>query len=264
MRTLLSTRLFAVAPLDAWHLRFAMRHGFPSFELYAAPGHLDVLAPDEPEEVRDLVHDMGVRATWLHASRALLDQLLDPDQLHRFSEALETMGIEVVTACLRSWPRPRGGAMLELSELMVQVEEAGARLIVDVDRLDAKSLRKIEYGVGLSWDLGGPALGMDLEIPEIHDLLLHVNRGRLHVVRASHRIDHLREPPGEREALMLEEAWRLRPPGTIVYDVDDPTGFGSLADYEEVMVALKAFHSGRMRPLRPGGGGIGWAALAPG
>lgn len=265
MRALLSTRLFAAAPLDATHVRFAVRHGFPSLELYAAPGHLDVLAPDEPERVRDLVHGMGVRASWLHASRALLEQLLDPKRLHRFSEALETMRVEVVTTTLRSWPRPRGGAMLELSELMVQVEEAGARLVVDVDRLDAKSLRKIEYGVGISWDLGGQGLGLELDLEEIDDLLLHVNRGRLHAVRASHRIDHLREPPGAREAVLLEEAWRLRAPGTLVYDVDDPSGFGSRAEFEAVMADLKAFHAGEMRPPRPGlQGGIGWAALAPG
>ena len=265
MRALLSTRLFSAAPLDAVHLRFAMRHGFPSLELYAAPGSLDVLAPGEPERVQEIVHEAGVRASWLHAGRDLLEQLLDPDRLHRFSEALEVMRIEVVTATLRSWPRPRGGAMLELSELQVQVEEAGAQLVIDVDRLDAKSLRKIEYGVGLCWDLGGPAMTMDLGMVEIDDLLRHVNRGRLAAVRASHRIDHHRDTPGPREALLLEEAWRLRTPGTLVYDVDDPTGFGNLADYEAVMAAIKAFHAGEMRPPRAGSqAGIGWASLAPG
>lgn len=265
MRALLSTRLFAAAQLDEWHVRFARRHGFPSLELYASPRHLDVLAPGEPERVRDLVHSEGVRATWLHAGRELLDRLMDPDELHRFSVAVETMRVEVVTATLRSWPRPRGGAMLELSELRASAEEAGARLVVDVDRLDARSLRKIEYGVGISWDLGGPALGMQLDKAEIDDLLEHVNRGRLYAVRASHRLDHHRDSPGPREALLLEEAWRLRAPGTLVYDVDDPTGFGSLADYEAVMADLHAFHSGEMRPPHGGDtGGFVWAALAPG
>ena|GEM_PF-2127617 len=265
MRALLSTRLFAAAPLDRWHLHFARRHGFPSFELWASPRHLDLLAEGEPERVRDLVHDEGLRANWLHASRDLLAQLVDFDALHRFSVAIETLRIEVVTATLRAWPRPKGGRMLDLTDLQSSAEEAGARLVVDVDRLDAPSLRKIPYGVGIAWDLGGPALGMQLDKAEIDDLLQHVNRGRLYAVRASHRLDHHRDAPGPREALLLEEAWRLRAPGTLVYDVDDPTGFGSLADYQAVMADLHAFHSGEMRPPHGGEtGGFVWAALAPG
>jgi len=265
VRALLSTRLFAAAPLDEWHVRFARRHGFPSLELYASPRHLNLLGPGEPERLRDLVRSEDAQAPWLHVGRELLARLVDPGMLHRFSLAVETLGVRVVTATLRSWPRPKAGAMLDLSDLLASAGEAGARLVVDVDRLDARSLRKLEYGVGICWDLGGPTLGMQLDKAEIDDLLEHVNRGRLHAVRASHRLDHHRDAPGPREALLLEEAWRLHAPGTLVYDVDDPTGFGSLADYEAVMADLHAFHSGEMRPPHGGTkGGFVWGALAPG
>ncbi len=262
MRALLSTRLFAATPLDLRTLLFARKGGFPSLELYANPGHLDLLRGGEASSVLQLLDSTETRAPWLRMSHLLIDRLADQRLHGRFVDALAELQIQVVTAALHSLPRD--GSSMDLEELMLLVEEAGARLVLDVDRLDPADLRRLPWNVGIGWDLAGPEEEPQVEIAAVDETLGQVGRGRLSAVRAAHRIDHLREPPGEREALLVQEAWHIRGPGVLIYDVDDPTGFGSLADYEAVFAEIHAFHSGGRLPPGHSGGSIFWAALSGG
>ncbi|AKU92791.1 hypothetical protein [Vulgatibacter incomptus] len=95
-------------------------------------------------------------------------------------------------------------------------------------------------------------------------MLNNVIHGHLQAVRASHRVDHLRDPPGPREAILLEEAWGRHAPRVVVYDVDDPLGLAQPSDYEYVLHEIRSFHAGEKRPPDQAGGGLFWAAFAPG
>lgn len=275
MRALLSTRLFAAVPLDFSALELARRAGFPTLELYATPRHLDVLNPGERRRLRHLLRDSGTTAPWLRASGALLQQLLDANVLADFADVLAELQVRKVTAGLRTWPWPGHGPSLDFDELSLRVEEAGAQLVIDAHRLDDPRLsRSISFGRGrqarpswkgeLSWDLANERENAPLSREEVDQMLGDTARGRLQGVRASHWANGHRAPPGTREAVLLEESFRLHAPGILIYDVDDPTGFADPAEYEDVLHQLRTFHEGGMRPPTEGSGGVFWASMAPG
>ena len=66
------------------------------------------------------------------------------------------------------------------------------------------------------------------------------------------------------QASVLEEVWAQQAPGFLVYDVEDPAGFGGVADIEDVLDSLRAFQAGEGRVHTESSGGIFWAAMAPG
>ncbi|AKU92790.1 hypothetical protein [Vulgatibacter incomptus] len=153
MRALLSTRLFAAAPLEASALQMAARAGFPSLELYAQPPHTTLLGPGELTRIRRELRAAGVKTPWLRLGAELLGRLRSPSLLSDLVDALEALQIRVVTASMASLPKPRSGATLELDELALHVEEAGARLVLDTGDLATAAVRSLPLGIGLGWDL---------------------------------------------------------------------------------------------------------------
>lgn len=271
MRALLSTRLFSAAPLDARALELALRAGFPSLELYASPTHADLTDAAELGWLRRLFRSAGVRTPWLHASKAFLEQLSEPAVLAGFADTLTALGVRVVTAELRQWPAPPG---LDWDELSLRAAEAGAQLLIGAHRLDDPRLSRspsaggIRWRGDLCWDLapigaaGGAGRGGGAPTKEELRLMLgRTARGRVVGVRASSWAEGVRKPPGQQEVLLLDEVYRAHNPEVLVYDVDDPLGF---AEAEELLEEIRSFHSGEKRPPSDEGGGIFWAALAPG
>lgn len=266
MRALLSTRLFASRPLDAVPLRLAKRHGFPELELHGDPRHFDFFRLGEVERVGTLLRREGVRAPWLRISPGVLNQLGDDRKLLAFGEAVRAMQFEAVVADTHSWGVRQDGTFLELDELKIRMLEQGTRLVLDLGRVDERIVRRLPSDVGLCWDVAASTATHDGEegIREVDEMLGGVARGRLLGVRVAHLADGRRQVPDAHEATLLEEAWRLQAPGTLVYDVDDPSGLGNERELAETLDALCAFHAGGKRRHPEDGGGLFWSALAPG
>jgi hypothetical protein len=98
---------------------------------------------------------------------------------------------------------------------------------------------------------------------EVEGLLRGTSRGRLFGVLVARQGVARRLVPEREEAEILEEIWRLQAPGSLIYDVDDPSGAGIEVELHDILAKLHDFHAGGDRP-RPDGGGIFWASLAPG
>lgn len=256
MRPVLSTRLFAPGPLRARELAPAIRRGFSELELLAHPHHLDVLDRAAPRAAARELARVGARASWLHLEQPLLNRLTERGALPRLGEAIRALDVRTVAASTRSWGVREDGTLLDVDALRAQVETAGARLALDLTQVDPRVLRRFSSNVGVCWDLAGaedPAEGDDL-----------VAAGRLLAVRVARIADGRRAVPAEREAGLLEEVFRRAAPGELIYDVDDPSGFGAVAELEDVLDQLHDFHAGSKRPHPEEGGGLFWAALAPG
>ncbi len=264
MRALLSTRLFACKPLDAGPLRMAREQGFPLLELYADPRHFDVFALGEVTRVGKLLQYEGMQAPWLHIGPSVLNQLGDERKLATLRDVIRGLRIEVVTADTHSWGVRQDGTFLGLDDLKMSAQVNGARLVLDLARIDERIVRRLPGDLGLCWDVAGVATHDSEDIREVDQMLEGVSRGRLLGVRVAHQGDGTREVPDRHEARLLEEVWRLQAPGTLIYDVDDPSGFGAEAELRGTLERLRDFHSGGKRPHPEGSGGLFWAGLAPG
>jgi len=265
MRALLSTRLFAVRPLDAAPLRLARRHGFPELELHGDLRHFDFFDLGEVQRVGALLAREGLRAPWLRVGAPVLNQLSDERRMLGLVEAVRALRLEAVVADMHTWGVRQDGAFQQVDELRTRLITNGARLVLDLPRVDERLLRRLPSDVALCWDLAGAITEDHPDATRlVDDMLSGLARGRLLGVRVAHLGDGIREPPDTHEAAILEEAWRLQAPGTLIYDVDDPTGFGVEREIVEVLEELRAFHAGEKRPHPAEGGGLFWSALAPG
>lgn len=269
MRALLSTQLFAALPLQADALRLAREAGFPSLELFGSARHVDLFHPAERRRIQHLLSSTGTRAPWLHLHADLLDSLRDDNLLAALPDALAELGVEVVTAALLDWPLPSGGQSLDLDELRIRTAEVGTRLVIEADRLDRKAFSRSTTGpmrwLGeLCWDLASLSGSAPLSMEEIESMLDGTTRGRMAALRASHGSRDRREPPGPREAVIVEETMRSHGPEVVIYDVADELGMASLSYYREILEQIRTFHEGGMLPPRDEGGGVFWASMAPG
>jgi hypothetical protein len=256
VRPILSTRLFAAGPLRAPELALACDRGFCDLELLASPRHLDVLDASSVRRTAAELARAGVRAPWLHLEQPLLNQLTGRGALERLGDAIAAFSVRTVAASTRSWGVRDDATFLDLDELRGQVETAGARLALDLSQVDDRVVRRLPPDIGVCWDLAGaedPRQGDDL-----------VAGGRLLAVRVARLADGQRAVPDRHEAELLEEVFRLRAPGDLIYDVDDPSGFGAIGELSRVIDELHEFHAGAKRPHPEDGGGLFWASLAPG
>ncbi|WP_373047065.1 hypothetical protein [Vulgatibacter sp.] len=266
MRALLSTRLFAAEPLDHAPLRMARDYGFTALELHAEPRHFDVFHPGEARRIASCLQIAGVTASWLHIGPAVLNQLTDERKLAAFADVVRGLRLEVVTASTHSWGVREDGTFLDLDALKLRVQANGARLVLDLARVDERVVRRLPSDLGLCWDMAGATShDGDEQIREVDEMLEGVARGRLLGVRVAHLgEDGKRSAPDRHEATLLEEVWRLQAPGTLIYDVDDPSGFGAAIEVRDTLEELRSFHAGEKRAHPEGAGGVFWAGLAPG
>lgn len=264
MRTLLSTRLFSLRPLDRVALATALEAGFPTLQLHAAPGHFDPLERGEPEHVAELLATMGMEAPWMHLDPDFLTRLvqLDAEQRQQWLRALRILRVDTLSLPKRPWTGA-GRRWPRLRELGLWAQEAGARLVLDVAFGNERILRHLPADVAICWDLCWPATDPTQEEEEADVLLRHLG-SRLWAVRVAHGEGDRRQAPGRREANLLTQAWRLQPPRVLVYDVEERRTFVSPAEWRGTLERILHFHSGGDRPPHQGGGGLFWAGLAPG
>jgi len=265
MRALLSTRLFAHRPLADAPLHLARAAGFPALELYADPRHFDPFALGEVTRVGRRLLAEGLQAPWLHLGPAVLNQLGDERKLATLADVVRGLRLEVVTADTHAWGVRQDGTFLGLDDLQNAMLENGARLVLDVGRVDDRIVRRLPHDLGLCWDMAAGSLAHEGdEAKQLDRMLEGMARGRLIGVRVAHQGDGIRQVPDTEEATLLEEVWRLQAPGTLVYDVDDPSGFGAEPELRDTLAALRGFHAGDKRRHPEGSGGLFWGALAPG
>lgn len=264
MRTLLSTRLFCAKPLTFEGLQLARRIGFTDLELYSDGKTFDVLDAAQVRRAAELLGRTGLRAPWLHLSPAILARLVDDATLGLFTDVVRAARFEVVTVNAANWAVRPDQTFLSLDDLKFRMQSNGARLVLDLGRFDDRITRSLPPDLGLCWDLAVPLADEGDVKREVGEMLGGFSRGRLAAVRVAHPGDGRRDVPTTREATMLEEVWRLQAPGTLVYDVDDPAGYGYDVDLRETLEQLRDFHAGSKRPHTEDGGGLFWAALAPG
>jgi sugar phosphate isomerase/epimerase len=262
VRTLLSTRLFAAHRLDEHALNLARRAGFPALELFADPGHLNLFDRDEVDSVVGLLAARGMRAPGLFVSLATLSRLGERQDRSAFARALRQLHVEAVVLPKRPWASAESLSFPHTSDVVFSIQEAGAMPVLNFCRAQERILRHLRRDVGLCWDLAWTGPGGPEEIAEIDTILGYLVKGRLRAVRVAHVEDGMRVVPGLREELLLRQAWKLHAPATMVYDVEDPSRFGSMAELTTILEDLRAFHTGRMHA--EAGGGVFWAALAPG
>jgi hypothetical protein len=175
------------------------------------------------------------------------------------------MRLEAVIADTQAFGVRQGGSPPDLDALALAVHGAGARLVLEVPVLDERLLGRLPPNLGLAWDLATPWPVPDEELrASVEGTLCGLARGRLVALRAARLEGGRRVAPGPREARVLESVWRLAAPGSLVYDVDDPSGFGAELEIRELLARLRDFHGGGQRPHDEEGGGLFWASLAPG
>lgn len=257
MRPLLSTRLLSATCCSTDSLRLARNAGFPSLELRSDSVGGDLFRAAEVERVSRVLTAEGTRAAWLQIGPDVTSRLDDPAALARFGHVLGQLRLEGVTVV---------GAVPDgpIADLLAQVEMGGARLCLERDTFSTADLRRWPRAVDLSWDLAA-ASRAGAGPGELDRFLGAVPTGRLLAVRVSgvdgtgHRV-----PPGEREALLLEEVWRRLRPEYVVYDVEDPSGFGAATSLGHVLDELRAFHSGAKHPHATQPWGLFGSGLAPG
>ena len=265
MRALLSTRLFAHSPLGDAPLRLAREAGFPALELYADPRHFDVFALGEVTSVARLLAREGMQAPWLHIGPTVLNQLTDERRLATLADVVRGLRLEVITADTRSWGVRQDGTFLGLEDLKMTAQVNGARLVLDLGRVDERIVRRLPSDLGLCWDVASGAIAHESdEIRQVDQMLEGIARGRLVGVRVAHLGDGVRSIPDKHEATLLEEVWRLQAPGTLIYDVDDPSGYAVERELRFALDSLRDFHAGGKRAHPEDGGGVFWGALAPG
>lgn len=263
MRTLLSTRLFSNQVLTPEPWLLARKFGFTTLELYADGKNLDVLNPGQAERIAWLAEAMGVHAPWIHLGPAVLDRLVDRESLVALGDLIRRLRLQMVTADTRRWGVAPGGTFLNLDDLRVECITNGARLVLELGRFEESVLQRFPPTIGICWDMAAPGLEEEQAIRDVEEILGGMARGRLIGIRVAHRGDGIREVPAEREARILEEVWRLHAPGALIYDVDDPSGFGAEVELRGSLEAIRDFHAGGSRPTTEEGG-LFWAALAPG
>lgn len=265
MRALLSTRIFAHSPLADAPLRLARLAGFPALELYADPRHFDVFALGEVTRVGRRLLAEGMQAPWLHLGPTVLNQLTDDRKLAALGEVIRGLRFEVIVADMHTWGVRQDGTFLSLDALRAKAEVNGARLVLDVGRVDERIVRRLPRDLGLCWDMAIGAIAHEAdEVRQLDQMLEGIARGRLLGVRVAHQGEASRQVPDTHEATLLEEVWRLQAPGTLVYDVDDPSGFGAEPEIRDALHSLRGFHAGDKRAHPEDGGGLFWGALAPG
>lgn len=264
MHTLLSTRVFANQLFNPEPWLLARRFGFTTVELFADGETLDIFDSIQVERIGVMAEAMGVHIPWIHLGPAVVDRLSDRGCLHSFGDTIRKFHLQVVTAGPRTPALSRIGVGWGVDDLRVEAMTSGARLVIDLERLDGEIVQGFPSGVGVTWDLGALDPADDDEVAAGVERFLGGNaRGRLAGLRVAHRGERLREVPGEREARLLEQIWKVHVPATLIYDVDDPSGFGAEVELKDTLEELKDFHSGGKRPPSEGGG-VFWAALAPG
>jgi hypothetical protein len=248
MRPLLSTRLLTATCCSAEGLRLAREAGFPSLELRSDSVGGDLFRGGEAERIFRLVTAQGDRIAWLQVDAAIAGKLGDPALRIRFRDALGRLRLEGVSV---TDPIPGGN----VGELLTAVELAGARLCLEREAFSAAELSRWPRAVELGWDLS-PAAAIGAGPRDLDRFLGPVPAGRLLAVRVSGRDEAGRRiPPGEREAILLEETWRRYRPEYVVYDVEDPSGFGAATSLDHVLAELRSFHTGGKHPhaVRPWG-----------
>lgn len=255
MRPVLSTRLFACGPPRAAEVDLARAAGFLDLEIHAGPRHLDVLDPGAVRRVARELRRAGLRAAWLHLDQPVLNRLRERGTLERLGDAVRLLEAGAVAASLRAWGVREDAAFLDLDALRTQIEISGARLALDLPQVDDRVLRRLPGTVGVCWDLAGAEDAAEADVLSAG--------GRLLAVHLARPVDGRRGLPDRREAQLLEEVFRRHAPGDLIYDVDDPSGFGAMSELEHVLDDLRAFHAGAKRPHPEQGGGLFWASLAP-
>lgn len=263
MRTLLSTRLFSNQVLTAEPWLLARKSGFTTLELYADGQNLDILEPGQVERIGWLAESMGVHAPWLHIGAAVMDRLTDRTQLVRLGDVIRQLRLQMVTADTRKWGVSPTGRFLNVDDLRVECITNGARLVLELGRFEERVFDHFPPTIGICWDLAAPGLEEEEAIQQVENILGGMARGRLIGIRVAHCADGRREVPTEREARILEEVWRLHAPGALIYDVDDPSGYGAEVELRSALDSIREFHAGGKRPTTEEGG-LFWAALAPG
>lgn len=254
MRPLLSTRLLFATCCGADALRHARDAGFPSLEL-RSDSVGDLLAPGQAERLARELAAEGTRAAWLAIGEDVTVTLGDPAALLRFGDALARLRLDGVTVAgpLRN---------VDVNELLAQTELSGARLCIERESFTAAEIRRWPRATDLGWDLAAASSSR----PEDLDRFLgEVPAGRLLTVRVSARDSAGRRiPPGEHEAILLDEVWRRLRPAYVVYDVEDPSGFCASTCLDDVLARLRSFHAGELHPHAPKPWGPLGSSLAPG
>jgi len=265
MRALLSTRIFAARRLDCAPLHLARRTGFPEVEIHAAPEHFDPFDLGAAQRAIAALQREGMRPRWLHVGAATLNQLGDERRMIAFRDVVRTLRVEAVVADTRAWGVRQDAGLLRIDDLKIRLLADNVRLVLDLRRIDERIARRLPSDLGLCWDMAG-ATAHDGEagLDEVRGMFEGLARGRILGVRAARLEDGRRGLPDRQEARLLEEVWRLQAPGTLVYDVDDPSGFGVERELRDTLEALCAFHGGAKRDHPEQGGGLFWSSLAPG
>lgn len=263
MRTLLSTRLFSNQVLTPEPWLLARKFGFTTLELNADGSNLDIFEPGQTDRIGWLAESMGVHVPWIHLGSRVLDRLTDRPSLVELGDVIRKLRLQMVTADTRQWGVSPSGTFLNLDDLRVECLTNGARLVLELGHFEETIVERLPPTLGICWDLAAPGLEEDEAIRQVEEILGSMARGRLIGIRVAHRGDGFREVPAEREARILEEVWRLHAPGALIYDVDDPSGYGSAVELRRTLDAIRHFHAGGSRPTTEEGG-LFWAALAPG
>ena len=255
MRPLLSTRLLSTTCCSTDGLRLARNAGFPWLELRSDSVGVDLFRVGEVARVARALAAEGTRAAWLQVGPDVTGRLGEPAALQRFGEVLGELRLEGVTVV-----GPLGNA--DPGELLAQAELAGARLCLERGAFSGAEVRRWPRAVDLGWDL---AAASTASLGDLDRFLGEVPPGRLLAVRVSGRdAAGRRIPPGEHEAVLLEEAWRRLRPGYVIYDVEDPSGFGAATSLDGVLARLRAFHAGELHPHATAPWGLFGSSLAPG
>lgn len=255
MQTLVSTRLFENSPLEGRALRLLLERGFLTLELLATPERLDLRSPSRARLLRRQLEMAGLRAPWIYMDESYLPLLGRELRFEELTATLLAFKTEALVIPRAAWATPRSQAAL--LELRSYAQRAGTRLLADAESLGDRPV-VASPEIGICWDV---AFLEESEREAEESRLDELPRWRLQGVRLAHGRDGFRAPPGERQALLLEDLWPRLAPRTLVYDVETT---GSEAELRRTIEEIRAFHSGERRPADRRGGGLFWASLAPG
>jgi hypothetical protein len=259
MQTLLSTRLFSGRPLDDQVFRLLRDRGFVRLELRTTPDHLDFSSEAEVRMLRRRLESQGIQAPWIYLDEAFLGRLGRDFGLAELTASVMAAGPEAVVIPLP--PGRREPWAPTLAEIASYVRRAGARPVVDVRRVDDRALEESPQ-LGICWDLAFRTDEDEAKWEMVEEGLDRLERWRLSGVRIARARDDRRDPPGEAQAVLLEDLWPRLAPSTLVYDVDSPGT--AIVELRRALEEIRAFHMGERRPPERRKGGLFWAALAPG
>jgi hypothetical protein len=233
-------------------------------EIFASPPHFDPLAVGQAEELVELLSGLRLEARWLHLDLPVLAELGEGGPWDRLTSALIVLDVDVVTLPKRPW-RHDWRLMPDLQDVLLRVEQAGARLCLDFVSPRQRAMQHLPRGVDFCWDLAWPEASVAEDAALVERAVDLFPHGALDGVRVAHLEAGVhRGPPTEREARLLEDIWPHLVPRTLVYDVEDPSRGGSPAELQRIFREIHAFHSGEKRPPGKGRGGLFWAGMAPG